>query len=130
MKKLDIWVEVTTLVVPGQNDSPGELAQIAQFVAGVDRDIPWHISRYHPDYLFTKSPATPLETLHLALDIGKEAGLRYVYIGNIWGEADVTLCPECHKTVVSRHGYSAKTNIQTDNTCPDCGAQIAGVFSL
>jgi len=130
MKDLEIWVEVTTLVVPGQNDSQEELTNIARFIAGIDPDIPWHISRYHPDYKYLETPATPLETLQIARETGKEAGLRYVYLGNIPGESDVTLCPACGTTLVLRQGYSSKSMVAHDDVCPQCGGRIAGVFSI
>ena len=95
MRELKIWVEVTTLVVPGLNDGEKELTDIARFIAGVDPDIPWHISRFHPDYQYTDERPTPLETLRAAYNIGKGEGLRYIYIGNVQGESDDTFCPGC-----------------------------------
>jgi len=83
LRESGIWVEVTTLVVPGQNDSEQELTEIAAFIADVDRDIPWHISRFHPDFQYLESQATPVETLRRAHDIGRDQGLRYIYIGNV-----------------------------------------------
>ena len=83
MRKMDIWVEVTTLLVPGENDSVGQLKGIASFIAGVGKEIPWHISRFHPDYKMNDLEATALSTLKDAYKIGKDAGLRYVYIGNV-----------------------------------------------
>jgi len=82
-KKLGIWIEITTLIIPGQNDSASELSDIAGFIASVDKDIPWHISRFHPDYQFLNQKPTPIETLKEAEDLGKKAGLRYVYLGNV-----------------------------------------------
>ena len=82
-KSLNIWIEITTLVIPGENDSFSELADIARFIADVGEDIPWHISRFHPDYRFLNQKPTPIETLKKAKELGKEAGLRYVYIGNV-----------------------------------------------
>jgi len=82
-KKLGIWIEVTTLIIPGQNDSTSELSDIAHFIAGVDKGIPWHISRFHPDYQFLEEKPTPIETLKKAEDLGRKAGLRYVYLGNV-----------------------------------------------
>ena len=83
MKRLGIWVEVTTLVVPGKNDSEDELNGIAEFIAGVGKDIPWHISRYHPDYEYKDSPPTPIETMKKAQEIGEKHGLHYIYLGNV-----------------------------------------------
>lgn len=128
MKKLGIWVEVTTLIVPGLNDSPQELKQIAHFLSNLDPDIPWHISRFHPDYKYTDSRATPLETLRQAYSIGKKAGLNYIYIGNVLGESEDTICPNCHKILIQRQGYFIGKNKIKDSKCPFCGTQIAGVF--
>jgi pyruvate formate lyase activating enzyme len=128
MKKLGIWVEVTTLVVTGLNDSEGELTQIARFIADVDPDIPWHLSRFHPDYKYTDAHPTPVETLKKAFSIGKKEGLRYLYIGNVWGESVNTSCPECGKTLIKRSGFSATGSQIMDSKCSSCGHLIAGVF--
>ena len=128
MRELGVWVEVTTLVVPGLNDSAVELTDIARFIAGVSRDIPWHVSRFHPDYQYTETPATPVETLERAFAIGKEAGLKYIYIGNVWGEGEDTVCPQCGRRVIGRTGFSVRKNEVRDGACPQCGTPIAGVF--
>jgi pyruvate formate lyase activating enzyme len=128
MSELGIWVEVTTLVVPGLNDSAEELLAAARFIAGISQDIPWHISRFHPDYEYTQAPATPMETLRRAFRLGREAGLRYIYIGNVWGESESTECPKCHKTVLRRSGLSVEKNSLRNGRCPHCGSAIAGVF--
>lgn len=130
MRELGIWVEVTTLVIPGQNDSEEELTQIARFIAGVDSDIPWHISRYHPDYKYDSSPATPVETLRRALAIGKREGLRYLYLGNVWGEPEDTFCPRCQKLLIRRRGFGVHDFRLKDSACPYCGEAIAGIFSI
>ncbi len=90
MRALGIWVEVTTLVVPGMNDGGDELAAIARFVASVDPDIPWHISRFHPDFEYTETPATPVAALRAAVDAGRREGLRYIYVGNVPGGSEDT----------------------------------------
>ena len=82
-KKLGVWIEITTLIIPGYNDSVSELSDIAGFIASVGKDIPWHISRFHPDYHFLSEKMTPIETLKKAEDLGKKAGLDYVYLGNV-----------------------------------------------
>ncbi|RMD60123.1 MAG: AmmeMemoRadiSam system radical SAM enzyme [Nitrospirae bacterium] len=128
MKTLGIWVEVTTLVVPGSNDSEEELRGIANFIANVDRDIPWHISRFHPDYQFTNIHPTPISTLELAYNIGKEAGLRYIYIGNVPGETPQTICPNCGKVVLKREGFWLMENNIKDSKCIFCGQKIPGIF--
>jgi pyruvate formate lyase activating enzyme len=128
MREAGIWVEVTTLVVPGLNDGEEELGGIAAFLAGVDVDIPWHINRFHPDFEYTDSRPTPAATLERAARIGTEAGLRYVYIGNVAGEAEVTSCPGCRKPVIGRQGFRVVFNRVADGRCPECGTPIAGVF--
>jgi len=130
MKKLNIWVEVTTLVVPDVNDSEEELTQIARFIAEIDPDIPWHISRFHPDYKYTDSHATPLETLRKACSIGRKEGLRYIYIGNVLGESENTLCPSCQKALIRRQGFYISDYKLKDSACSFCGATVAGVFSF
>ena len=129
MNDLGIWIEVTTLVVPGQNDSDEELTSIARFIANVNRDIPWHISRYHPDFEFDHSPATPLDTLKKAVRIGKDAGLHYIYIGNLPGESDTT-CPNCGEILIQRSALSMTSNKIKNGRCPSCGNRTAGIFSL
>lgn len=128
MKKLNIWVEVTTLVVPGQNATIQELRNIARFIAETDPDIPWHISRFHPDFKLTDTPATPIEVLHKARSIGEEEGLRYVYIGNVLGESEDTLCPSCRNVVIRRQGFHMSDFNLKNSECPSCGSQIAGRF--
>jgi pyruvate formate lyase activating enzyme len=130
MKDLGIWVEITTLIIPGQNDDSGELKGLVAFIAGIDPDIPWHISRYHPDYKYSDSPATPVETLRKAYQIGKEGGLRYIYIGNVTGESEGTFCPECGQVLIRRSGYYTSKSKIKNSRCESCGALISGVFDL
>jgi len=128
MRKLGIWVEITTLVVPGMNDGEAELRDIARFIVGVDPDIPWHISRFHPDFKYTEVGPTPMAVLRKAFELGRTEGLRYVYIGNVGGEGDLTLCPSCGKPLVKRHGFWVEENVIRDGRCPFCQTHIAGVF--
>jgi pyruvate formate lyase activating enzyme len=128
LRGLSIWVEVTTLVVPGMNDGDEELAAIARFISSVGPEIPWHISRFHPDYKYTQTPATPVETLRKAAALAKEAGLKFIYIGNVWGESEATFCPQCGKVLIRRSGFSVEENRMSDGKCPSCGSSIAGVF--
>jgi pyruvate formate lyase activating enzyme len=128
MKALGIWVEITTLIIPGQNDSDEELTEIARFIVDVDPDIPWHISRFHPDYNFTETSATPVATLRKAYSIGKKEGLRYIYIGNVLGEAEDTRCPSCGESLIERTGYTVKRTKIMGEKCSNCGHSIAGVF--
>lgn len=128
MKRLGIWLEVTTLVIPGLNDEDAELRDAAEFVANeLGPDTPWHISRFFPAYKLTDVPPTPLATLRRAHEIGLEAGLHYVYEGNTTGEAN-TVCHVCGKTLIRRAGYRILWNhIQPDGCCPDCGTPVAGL---
>jgi pyruvate formate lyase activating enzyme len=128
MKKLDIWVEVTTLVVPGENDSSEELSDIARFIAATGREIPWHISRFHPDFKYADRRATPIDTLRRAFDIGREAGLRFVYLGNVSGGTD-THCPECGALLIRRSPFSMDTSVLNESRCPSCEARIEGVWT-
>ena len=127
VKRLGIWLEVTTLVIPGINDDPAELKDVVAFVAEeLGPDTPWHISRFFPAYKVTDVPPTPMSKLEQARDIGKEAGLRYVYLGNVASGED-TFCPQCGALVIRRSGYRVIQNrIPLDGHCPDCGAAVAG----
>jgi pyruvate formate lyase activating enzyme len=128
MKQLGIWVEVTTLLIPGLNDSPGELREIASFLAGLDPGLPWHISRFHPTYRLTDLPVTPLKTLQTAREIGFEAGLRYVYTGNVPGdEGENTYCPQCRRMLVERLGFNSRMTGLYNGTCRQCGTPMEGV---
>jgi len=128
MKKMGVWVEVTTLVVPGENDSDEELSGIARFIAGVDKEMPWHISRFHPDYKFTTQTATPEVTLKKAAELGIKHGLNYVYVGNVPGLGNDTHCHECKKTVLKREGFSVLEYNIKEGKCSYCQAVIPGVF--
>ncbi len=128
MRELDIWVEITTLVIPGQNDSEEELSDIAGFIAQTDPDMPWHISRFHPDYQLEDAYPTPVSTLELARSLGMEAGLRYIYIGNVPGASADTLCPHCGEAVVKRRAYSVTECTIQNGRCPHCRGTVAGLF--
>lgn len=129
MKRLGIFVEVTTLLIPGLNTDPDELKQLAGFLAGtLGPDTPWHISRFHPTYRLMDRPPTPMDTLRQAYDIGQRAGLKYVYMGNAPGEhGENTACGECGKNLIDRWGFTVKKNRLTDGKCPACGHAIAGI---
>ena len=129
-RELGIWLEVTTLVIPGENDSDEDLGGCARFVAEeLGREVPWHVSAFRPTYLLTERPATPPETLRRARRIGLEAGLKFVYEGNIPGEGEDTLCPACGKTMIARYGYTVRENRLRGGRCPDCGASVPGVWT-
>jgi pyruvate formate lyase activating enzyme len=130
MKSLGILVEVTTLVIPGLNDSRKELENLAAFLADeLGRETPWHISRFHPTYKLLDQPPTPVETLFKARDIGIKAGLNYVYIGNVPGESgENTFCHQCHRLLIDRWGFYVRDNRIKNGKCPECGAAAYGVW--
>jgi pyruvate formate lyase activating enzyme len=127
-----IWVEVVTLLVPGLNDDPAELREAARFLAGVSADIPWHITAFHPDYKYEDARPTSAADLMRAAETGKDAGLRYVYAGNLPGsvrQLEDTLCPKCGRTVIRRRGFSILGNrLEEGGKCPDCGEILAGIW--
>jgi pyruvate formate lyase activating enzyme len=128
LKARGVWVEATTLVVPGSNDSDDELRGIAEFIASVDHDLPWHLSAFHPDYQVLDRPRTPRHTLDRAMEIGRRAGLRYVYAGNV-GDAkgESTTCPGCGVVVIERRGFDVGRVRLAAGRCTSCGTTIAGV---
>jgi len=128
MRKLNIWIEITTLVVPGENDSEGELRDIAQFIASVDKNIPWHISLFHPDYQFSDRQATPESTLKKTEGIGHQAGLTYIYVGNVWGWGNDTHCHNCKKLLIKREGFSVLEYNIKEGRCVFCHTVIPGLF--
>jgi len=128
MKKIGIWVEITTLVITGENDSADELRGIAEFIASVDKDMPWHISCFHPDYKFIDHQVTPEETLKNAQEIGYNAGLKYIYIGNVYGWGNDTYCHNCKKPLIKREGFGILGYNIKEGRCPFCNINIPGVF--
>ncbi len=127
MKELGIWVEVTTLVIPGQNDSHEQLNGIAEFIAGVNPAIPWHISRFHPNYKFTGYSVTPIESLRTAREIGEKHGLRYIYLGNV-PEASDMYCYNCKEILIRRsYAFIEQLNIK-DGKCSACGVKADGIW--
>ncbi len=126
--ELGVWIEVTTLVIPGINDSDGELTQIAEFVCSVGPEVPWHVSAFYPSYKMTETLPTSVATLRRARDIGFAAGLRYVYEGNIPGEGgENTTCYNCKALLIERYGFFVRSNRIREGRCPDCGTGIDGV---
>ena len=118
-------LEITTLVVPGQNDSEAELRDIASFVAGLSPDMPWHVTRFHPDYQVTDLEPTPLLTMRRAVEVGRQAGLRYVYAGNVMlPEANDTACPQCGHVVIRRRGLGFTECDLDGSRCPQCHADL------
>lgn len=130
MKELGVWVEITTLIIPGWNDGDEELESIANYIFSVDPEMPWHVTAFHPTYKMTDRPPTPALTLKKAREIGRAAGLKFVYSGNIPGdEGENTTCPNCQETLIARTGFWARTVGLSNNTCQGCGTIIPGVFS-
>ena len=127
-----LWLEVVTLVIPGFNDSDAELRDLAQFLASVSRDIPWHVTAFHPDYKMTATAATPANRLLRAAEIGSESGLHFVYAGNLPGRVgpwENTLCPHCREKLIERTGYAIRNyRITGDGKCPGCHRPVPGIW--
>ena len=128
IRRLGWWLEVTTLLIPGRNDDDAQLTRLAQFLANeLGVDTPWHISRFHPDFGMRDVPPTPPERLKRAYAIGREAGLRYVYVGNVYDDRrSATLCPSCGAVVLARAGMGLAASHMHAGACDACGAAIAG----
>ncbi|HAV78257.1 MAG TPA: AmmeMemoRadiSam system radical SAM enzyme [Anaerolineae bacterium] len=130
--EMGLWVEIVTLTIPGFNDSSEELWDAARFIAGVSKDIPWHVTAFHKDYKMTDPDNTDAKTLLRAAEIGKEAGLRYVYAGNLpgqVGEYEDTFCTECNHRLIRRRGYVIlEHHITGDGKCPKCNAMVPGIW--
>lgn len=129
MKALGILVEVTTLLIPGLNDDPGELAGLTAFIVeALGPQTPWHISRFHPTYRLTDRSVTPVRSLRRAYDIGKSAGLHHIYLGNVPGEGgESTYCHQCDSLLVERIGFHVRRNLVEAGCCPQCGAAVHGI---
>lgn len=130
-QRLGIWLEVTTLVIPGHNDSDDELRKIASFIAEeLGRNVPWHLSAFYPTYKMLDRPPTPASTLFRAREFGRQAGLKYVYLGNVDApNAGDTICPNCGMVVIHRQRLQFLKSELTDNYCNYCQYEISGVFS-
>jgi len=131
--KMGKWVEVITLLVPGFNDTPEELKKLTDFLVGVSPDIPWHVSAYHANYKMRGGcSATPIASIKKAMGIGRQAGLRYIYAGNVRGEiagSSDTCCHECGLVCIQRSGFGAGRKVLTSaGTCPACGTAIPGLW--
>ncbi len=122
------FIEITTLLVPGVNDGEDELRAIAKFIASRSKEIPWHISRFFPNYKMENCHPTPLPNIEKAFKIGKEEGLEYVYKGNVWGEGENTYCPKCNALLIERRGFEVLRNLVDNGICVSCGRKINGFF--
>lgn len=128
LAKSPVWLEVTTLIIPGENDSEEEIREVAEFVYGLGEDIPWHVSAFYPAYKMMDVERTPPETLIRAREIGMEVGLKYVYTGNVPGlEGENTFCPECGEVVFKRVGFGLEKK-DDGGKCKGCGCEIAGIL--
>lgn len=124
--EMGVWLEVTTLLIPGLNDQEVELRALTEFLASVSPDIPWHVSRFHPTYRLLDAVPTPVSSIERALRLGREAGLRYVYGGNVAGHSsESTVCPGCGESLIERRGFSLGRIDLKDGRCPRCGLEIA-----
>lgn len=123
-----IWTEIATLIIPSLNDNPEELSQMANFIANISLDMPWHLSAFFPAYKLTSLPATSARILKKAYDIGIKAGLHYVYTGNLLPSLspENTYCPQCQFKLIERRGYTILNNSLSNGCCPNCGYKIAG----
>jgi pyruvate formate lyase activating enzyme len=129
MKKLGIWVEITTLIIPGHNDSDETLKMIIDFILSIDPSIPWHVSKFYPTYKLLDSPPTPVSTLRKARETALNMGLKYVYEGNVPGEGgENTYCPGCGHLLIERVGYNIVSMDLAAGRCPACGSPIEGVW--
>jgi len=128
MKALGVWMEITTLIIPGLNDGEEELRRLAEFIATLGQETPWHISRFHPTYKMLDRSPTSVKILEQARKIGLEAGLRYVYTGNVPGDpGEDTYCYQCGKLLIDRFGFQIRENRIQEKRCFHCGALIDGV---
>jgi pyruvate formate lyase activating enzyme len=128
--RMGLWLEIVTLLIPGFNDSEDELRQLTEFLAGISPDIPWHITAFHADYKMTDTPSTTVEDLLRAVEIGREAGLRFIYAGNLpgmVGEWEDTRCSHCSQILIRRYGYHIEDyRLTPDGHCPRCATEIPG----
>ena len=130
-RQMGFWVELVTLLVPGMNDSDEELKQMTAFIAGVSPQIPWHVTAFHPDYKMTQPPRTTSEMLERAYDIGRQAGLQFIYAGNLPGQVgdrENTKSPACGQVLIELQGFSIRQNRLRAGRCPACGTEIPGVW--
>ncbi|SEM19823.1 pyruvate formate lyase activating enzyme [Syntrophus gentianae] len=128
MKELGVWVELTTLLIPTHNDSEDFLKEVAGFIKSVDDAMPWHVTQFYPTYKLLDQPRTPVKTLRRAREIGLQAGLKYVYEGNVPGEGgENTYCPSCGELLIERVGFSLGAIRMKNAQCAKCGEAIAGV---
>ena len=130
LKEEKVWLEITNLLIPTLNDDMKKIREMSRWIQkNLGADVPLHFSRFFPNYKLTNLPPTPLETLVEARKTAMDAGLRFVYIGNIRQEAESTFCPKCKKLLIERIGYFLKQNNISDGKCKFCSTSIAGIWS-
>ena len=123
--RIGVHLEITTLLIPGENDDRDTLLMLGEFIRSLSVDIPWHLSRFYPAYKMMDKPITPLQTLESAYNVAKEIGINYVYIGNVLGHKyESTYCPNCGEMLIERSGFSVGKIDLEDNRCPNCGEKI------
>lgn len=128
-KEKAVWVEITTLLIPGRNDDEDNLKKMAEFIAGIDKGMPWHLSRFLPQYKMSDGEITPLEMLIKAYEIGKKADLKYIYVGNApKSDYENTNCLKCGELLIERRGMGMVKNNLRERSCPKCGEMIEGVW--
>ncbi len=133
LKERGFWVEIVTLVVPGFSDDADELKQMADFLVKVDPLMPWHVTAFHPDYkMIDGYRRTTVDDLMKIVEYGRQAGIQYIYPGNLpgqVGEWENTRCHNCHATLIRRYGFLVQENrVRIDGKCPDCGTAIPGIW--
>ncbi|MFH1211802.1 MAG: AmmeMemoRadiSam system radical SAM enzyme [Candidatus Woesearchaeota archaeon] len=130
LKKNNVWLEITNLIIPTLNDEPKEIKEMCIWIKeNLGADVPLHFSAFHPDYKLAELSSTPVETLNKAFDIAKKAGLNYVYLGNVFaGEKENTFCHSCGQLLIERAGFRVVKNILKNSRCPGCNSRIAGIF--
>ena len=129
MRRAGIWLELTTLVIPGYNDDDGQLRALTHWIVEtLGPETPWHVSRFFPMHRMLDVPPTPVATLRRAADLGREAGIAHVYVGNAPEiSLEDTTCVGCGRVLIERHGYHVRTHLTAVGTCPDCGRALAGL---
>ena len=129
MHELGIWIEITTLIIPEENDSPEELEQIAEFIFQLSPGIPWHVSAFYPHFQMEEKSPTQPETIAIAREIGKKVGLEYIYSGNVPCDPGAhTYCPQCNLIIIERQGFRVTNFNLSNGCCPSCGRSIVGIF--
>jgi pyruvate formate lyase activating enzyme len=128
MKALEIWMEVTTLLIPTLNDNMDEIREMARFIrTALSAGTPWHVSRFYPQYKEQELPPTAVEAIQKVREIGLDEGLQYVYVGNVPQDlGEKTYCPGCSHLLIDRTGYTIRQNVVKDGSCPECGHKIEG----